>query len=171
MGAVNYYTSDYITLGIKPTDTWDLLHDADFMQFCAEEYPDAELEDIAEEHAQMYAEDERENAEAIMAKYSFYYWHVVLKSGYYDGFSLDIECNFPIFFDNCQERKEALQEVADVEKLMKELAEIGLVSCHPSWCTSYSDHAQTLKDIKEACRQMRAETKATPTYRTYNKTA
>lgn len=169
MGAVNYYTSNYITLGIKPTDAWDLLHDADFMQFCAEEYPEEEPEKIAEEQAQLYAEADRENAEEIMSKYSFYYWHVVFKSGYYEGFSLDIEANFPIFFDDCHERKEALQEIADLEKLMQELAGVGLVSCHPSWCTSYSDYKGTLQDIKKACREMRQETKATPTWRTYNR--
>jgi len=170
MGAINYNTSNYITMGIEPTHAWDLLEDPDFMQFCAEEYPDSEPETIAEEHAQMYAEDERENAEAIMNKYSFYYWHVVLKSGYYEGFYLDIEANFPIFFENCEERKEAVQEVAEVVKLLQELASVGLVSCSPWWCTTYKDYKGTLQDIRKAGKQMRDETKATPTWRTYNRT-
>ena len=38
MGAVNYFTSDYITLGIKPYETEDYSRDADFMQFIRDEW-------------------------------------------------------------------------------------------------------------------------------------
>lgn len=32
MGAVNYFTSDYITLGLRPYDSWELENDSDFME-------------------------------------------------------------------------------------------------------------------------------------------
>lgn len=38
MGTINYYTSNYITLGIKPYEPEDLLSDSDFMQFIKEEW-------------------------------------------------------------------------------------------------------------------------------------
>lgn len=32
MGAVNYFTSDYITMGLRPYDSWELENDSDFME-------------------------------------------------------------------------------------------------------------------------------------------
>lgn len=32
MGAINYFTSDYITMGFKPYDTYDFENDPDFME-------------------------------------------------------------------------------------------------------------------------------------------
>lgn len=32
MGAVNYFTSDYITMGLRPYDSWELENDSDFMK-------------------------------------------------------------------------------------------------------------------------------------------
>lgn len=32
MGAVNYFTSDYITMGLRPYDLWELKNDLDFME-------------------------------------------------------------------------------------------------------------------------------------------
>lgn len=32
MGAVNYFTSDYITMGLRPYDLWELENDLDFME-------------------------------------------------------------------------------------------------------------------------------------------
>lgn len=170
MGAINYGTSNYITLGVEPVNLYDLLDNPDFMDYCMQEYPESDPETIAREEAETIAETDRANAEAIMEKYSFYYWHVVLKSGYYDGFYLDIEANMPIFFDNCEERQEAMSEIRDVEKLLKELAGVGLVSVLPGWSTKYKDYQDTLKDIRKAVQEMRAETKSTPTYRTWART-
>lgn len=169
MGTINYCTSDYITMGIEPTQPYDLMKDADFLQYCKEEYPDIDPETIAEEEAERYAEDDRTNAESILANYSFYYFHIVIKSGYYEGFYIDIENNFPVFYDDYRERKEALQEVREIEKCLIDLANIGIVSCYPSWCMGYANRTQTLKDIKAACKAMRDEIRTTPTYRQYNR--
>ena len=32
MGAVNYFTSDYITMGLRPYDLWELENNSDFME-------------------------------------------------------------------------------------------------------------------------------------------
>ena len=105
--------------------------------------------------------------EKIINKYGFYYFHVATKPGYYEGFSLDIEFNFPAFFDNWNERAEAQKEVTALKKCLVELAGIGLVSCRPGWVTGYDDYSGTLQQIKAAIEAMRADVAETPTYRQY----
>ena len=152
MGAVNYSHSDYITLGVKPYDP--------------ESFTD---ENGNIDYEEMYScyKDDRENADFIIQKYGFYYFHVATKPGYYEGFSVDIEFNFPAFFGNCQERAEAQKEVTTLKKCLVELAGNGLVSCRPGWVTGYDDYSGTLQQIKAATKAMRADVAETPTYRQY----
>ena len=152
MGTVNYSRSDYITLGVKPYDPAAFTGgngniDYEEMEFCYE--------------------SDRENADSIIEKYGFYYFHVSTKPGYYEGFSVDIEFNFPAFFDNWSERAEAQKEVTALKKCLVELAGIGLVSCRPGWCTGYDDYKGTLKLIRAAAKAMRADVAGTPTFRQY----
>lgn len=37
MGAINYFTSDYITMGLRPYDRSDLENDLDFMEEAREQ--------------------------------------------------------------------------------------------------------------------------------------
>lgn len=143
MGAVNYRTSDYITLA-------------------APDYSDLEPEE-----AQDSQECDRENAEYILKRYGFYYFHVSIIPGYYDGFSIDIENNFPVAFDFWQEKREAQKEITRIRSCLEELAGVGLVKCSPGWCTSYGDYKSTLAAIREAVSIMREEVKATPTWAQY----
>ena len=78
-----------------------------------------------------------------------------------------MENNFPVFFDDYEEKKEALAEIREIEQYLKDNAGNGLVSVYPGWCTGYADYKQTLKDIRKAAKEMREDVKATPTYRTY----
>lgn len=139
MGTINYKTSDYITLAINVSN-----------------YRDNYYDDLIEA--------DFENAAAILDKYSFYYFHVVIESGYYEGFSLNIENNFPWFFDDHFERLEAQKEITEIKKLLMELAGVGMVACFPGWCTSYADYKETKTAIKKAVQEMREEVKTTPTY-------
>lgn len=167
MGTINYGTSNYITMGLKPYNSDDFLNDADFMEYCKTEGLNAEEE--AQEYCVMYTDDDAENVENTLEKYSFYYFHVAIKNGYYEGFYIDIENNFPVFFDDYMERKEAIKEVREIQNFLTDLANIGIVSVYPGWCTKYADRLQTLKDIREATKEMRQEIRNTPTWRQYNK--
>ena len=169
MGTINYGTSDYITLGAKPESRFEWEQDKALME---------ELKDLAKEHGNTIDEEIEEqlwinmesdldNARYELEKHSFYHFNVAIKYGYYEGFYIDIENNFPLFFDDYEEKKEALAEIREIEQYLKDNAGNGLVSVYPGWCTSYADYKQTLKDIRTAAREMREDVKNTPTWRTY----
>lgn len=107
-----------------------------------------------------------ENDPAILEKYSFYYFHIKIEPGYYEGFFVDIENNFSYFYDNAEQKREAYKETAEIKKFLEELAGCGIVSVFPGWSTTYRNYTETMKDIKKAIAEMRAEIKHTPTYRT-----
>ena len=167
MGAVNYCTSDYITLGIKPYCPEDFTGDAGFLEM-AQEYG-ATVEEWALDYIRDCYDDDRANAESILKKYGFYYFHVTICPGYYEGFTIDIENNFPLAFDFWQEKREAQKEITRLGRCLEELAGVGLVQCWPGWCPKYSDYNGTLAAIREAVREMREEVRATPTWAQYMK--
>lgn len=171
MGAVNYKTSDYITLAINPAGYYELENDPDFMEYAREEMErsGAKLESIMEAELESIAEADAENAEAIMSKYSFYYYHVKLEPGYYEGLSIDIENNFGLCYDSYQDKQEAQKEITEIKNMLLELAAVGFVACGPGWCTSYSNYNETLQKIREAVREMREEVRSTPTWRQYER--
>lgn len=146
MGAVNYSTSDYITMAVKPYGE--------------------EMDDFDRECS--YSAD-FEIAEDILSEYGFYYFHIVLKPGYYEGFSVDIENNFPVAFDNWAEKAAAQKEITAIKSALFSLADYGLVSCRPGWCSAYDDYTGTKKAIRSAIREMREEVRSTPTWYIYNR--
>ena len=185
MGTINYRTSDYITLGIKPYDTDDLMKDDDFLDYVKTEYgytmndDEDTIYDIACETIQEYTEADYTNAEMILDKYSFYYYTVSLENGYYEGFSLDIKNNFPCVFDiandfpavfdDYTEKMEAQKEITQIKEMLIELSGCGMVAVYPGWCTGYEDYKGTQKAIAEAIKEMRQEVKNIPTYRVYER--
>ena len=176
MGAINYFTSDYITLGVKPYDTDDYIKNNDFMNFIREEWnvnteDENEVLKVVNEHISADYAADMENAESILNEYNFYYFHVVLKPGYYEGFTLDIENNFGVAIDGWEDRREAQKEITQLKNCLLELAGVGLVACSPGWCTGYKDYNETIKAIKEAIKEIREEYKAIPTWRQYQKEA
>lgn len=136
MGAINYKTSDYVTLAYKP-----------------------EEDDFLEEEC--YRE-----VEEVFNNYSFYYFHITLKIGYYEGFSIDIENNFSIFFEDADEKQEAQKEITQIKAFLMDCMNCGLVSTVPGWCVTYKDFKDTKADILKAIKDMRAEVAGTPTYYT-----
>lgn len=174
MGTINYGTSNYITLGSKPLSPYDLENDPDFMEELKEGYNLTEDEDTAEainDYINIIEEDDRENLKSILNKYNFYYFHIAIKNGYYEGFYLDIESNFSIYFEDYAEKLEAQKEITSIKAFLIECAEIGLVSVWPGWCTTYHDYKTTLKHISNAVKEMREEVRNTPTWRQYEKEA
>lgn len=140
MGAVNYGTSDYISIGLNVSGDFD------------------ELEQ----------EQARDEIAAILDNFGFWYFHVTIKSGYYEGFYIDIENNFPCFFDNWEERRDAQKEVTKIKRFLLECTAAGLVQYFPGWCTGYSTEKETRAAINAAIKEIRQEVKETPTYRQYN---
>lgn len=142
MGAVNYGTGDYITLGLN-------------------------IDRVEDESEQNFM---RGYVDAIIEKYCFYYFHVAAKSGYYEGFTIEIENNFPVAFDWYQEKQDAQKEITQLKKCLLELCkEAGLVEVFPGWCTGYSTEAETRDAIKKAVQEMRDDVRKTPTWAQYNR--
>ena len=79
MGAVNYFTSDYITIGIEPYSAYDLENDPDFMDALRDEVNEygGTIDEALESYIQASYEDDEINIESILEKYSFYYFQVL----------------------------------------------------------------------------------------------
>lgn len=178
MGTVNYFTSDYITMGVKPYEASDLLNDSDFMQFVKNEWKidiETPYENnyelryaIRDEINELYTCD-FENVKTEREKYSFWYYHVTVKPGYYEGFTIDIENNFHCFYDDYSMRREANKELTQLKQFLIACAGFGLVSCSPGLCTGYKDYNGTIKDINKAIKEAREEIKRIPTWSQYNR--
>lgn len=169
MGAVNYFTSDYITLGLRPYDSSDFENDADFMKELQAEVDEygGTVESALQDYINTCYEEDYSNIETELAKHGFYYFHITIKNGYYEGFTLDIENNFPVAFDFWQEKRDAQKEITEIKQFLIACAGLGLVKCSPGWCTGYADYKETVKAIGAAIKEMREEVKATPTWLQY----
>lgn len=171
MGTINYMTSSYITMGLKPYDISDFENDADLMLEIQEEIKEygGTVENCIYDLIESYYEDDRTNIESILSRYSFYYFHVEIKAGYYEGFSLDIENNFSVAFDGWEDKRAAQKEITSLKQCLLECAGSGLVACYPGWCTGYEDYKSTCKAIAAAIKDMREEVKITPTWLQYER--
>lgn len=154
MGAVNYITSDYITLGLRPYDTDDFTDennniDYDEINYCYE----CDYENIKHE----------------LEKHGFHYYHITIKPGYYEGFTLNIENNYPVALDSWEDRRDANKEITEIKQFLIACAGLGLVKCSPGWCTGYSDYNGTIQAIKAAIKEMRSELKTIPTWLQYER--
>ena len=160
MGTINYSTSDYITLGVNPDairefNTWYGF--------------EGEILEADENSARIDIELILEDVQNELDKYNLHYYHIATKPGYYEGFSLDIENNYCVALDSWEDRREMNKEITQIKQLLLECARLGLVACYPGWCTGYEDYNGTIKAIKAAIKEMRAEVKATPTWAQYER--
>lgn len=142
MGTINYKTSDYITLGYN---TNNINYDDDFynndIQF--------EFDEIS----------------ALLKNEFFYYFHITLEPGYYDGFTIDIENNFNYCFDNYNEKLQALKELTRIKYFLIYIVNnFNINVVYPGWCISYGDYKKTILEINAAIKEMKNEIKQTPTY-------
>lgn len=169
MGTINHKTSDYITMANYPVDFADLENDADFMDCIREgiEEYGGTIEEAIVDYIRTCEEDDLINVEGILGKFDFYYFHVWIEPGYYEGFSIQIENNFPIYFDCWEDKRYAQKEITQIKAFLLECADCGIVQCFPGWCTGYANRVETIKGIKEAVWAMREEVKATPTWLQY----
>lgn len=142
MGAINYFTSDYITIGYN-------LNNID--------YEDEFYNDIISDYYDQvkYRLDEER----------FYYFHVTIKPGYYEGFTIDIENNFSWCFDNYREKIEAQKEITQIKKFLLEcINDFECCAVFPGWCTTYNDRKKSIELLNQAIKDMREEVKNTYTY-------
>lgn len=144
MGTINYGSNNYINIGINPD-----LYENDEKYF--------EIDFIYEIISE------------IREKYDFYFYHVTIQPGYYEGFYIDIENNFSIFFDDYLEKKEALKEITQLKLFLIECINEGLVKYAPGWGTGYYNTTETITALKEVIKNMRLEIKLIPTAKQYFK--
>lgn len=178
MGTINYSTSDYITLGIKPYDYVDFENNAEFMEEMlqkVEEYGGTLEDEIYSYIDELYLCDYR-NIECELKKYRFENFRVEIDSGYYEGFSIKIENNFCgyytgnkwiDYFDSWEDRRDAQKGITEIKKFLKDCAGLGMVACYPGWRTGYCDYKETLKEISRAIKEMHQVVKDTPTWNQY----
>lgn len=102
MGAINYFTSDYITLGVRPYDRFDMENDVNFMEEVQRQIDEygGTVDEVINEYIEDCYNCDFENVKTELEKQSFYYFHITIKPGYYEGFTLDIENNFPVALDS-----------------------------------------------------------------------
>lgn len=137
MGAINYKTSEYITMGLELWNARKIDQASD-------------LYDLAQDEI-----DRRE----------FSFWRVTLEPGYYEGFSVNIEQELPDCFNDSDEAFDARMDVEIMRDLLTALADdVGLVACYPGWCTSYADKNETQEMINAALARMAADVEDTPVY-------
>ena len=156
MGAVNYKTSDYITIGYN----------------CNTEYAQDDFWKDEEEQRAFEISFLHDELTALLEKYDFQFYHVTICPGYYEGFTIDIENNFPFALDSWTDRREMNKEVTQIKRFLLEcITEWGLVECSPGWCTGYSTEAESVQAVKAAIKVMRAEIADTLTLTQYEKGA
>ena len=144
MGAINYYTSDYITIG----------YNLKYLDYNDEFYHDI----ISDYYNQVKYRLEQEY---------FNYFSIKLRPGYYEGFSLDIEHNFNWCYDNAEEKRLAQKEVTRIKQFLLEcIQDFECCAVFPGWCTGYADYNESLEYLNAAIREMREAVKNTPTWRT-----
>ena len=80
MGAINYKTSDYITIGYN----------------CNTEYARDDFWKDEEEQRVFEISFLYDEVAATLEKYDFQFYHVTICPGYYEGFTIDIENNFAV---------------------------------------------------------------------------
>lgn len=148
MGTINYRTSNYITIGYN-------CNNIDY-----EEY-EWSIETIEE----LY-----NTINEILKNNRFYYFHVTLQPGYYEGFTVDIESNFSYCFDDYCEKLQALKEITQIKLFLIECVKnYGLRSVSPGWVTSYATETRSLININDAIKEMRSNVRITPTWSTLPK--
>ena len=167
MGTINYLTSDYITMAIKPYNYSDFDEDEIREYYCIDnDVEDAEMDVQAYIYDLIrgYYEEDLANAEDVLRRYHFDYYDVRIEYGYYEGFSLKIENNYGYCYDCWEDRRYANKEITKLKQMLIELANFGMVACYPFWIMEYEDYKGTLECIDEAIKEMRAEVKRIPTW-------
>lgn len=142
MGAINYGRNDYVNLGFDLSRSW-------------------ETDEEMWEEVEWAVED----VQWCLDNKDFEYFKISVDSGYYEGFYLEIEENFPDYFDDYLEKRQAQKEITKIKQQLLGFAEYThLVNYTPNWVTSYYSYSETVQAINEGIKKMREEVKSWPTY-------
>lgn len=145
MGTINYKTSDFITLGYNCNNI---------------DYDDEFYNDLIS--------DLYDQIEYRLKQERFYYFHVILEPGYYEGYSINIEFNFSVYFDDWKDKQAAQKEITQIKKFLLEcINDFECVAVYPGWWTTYLDYKSSIIDLNIAVELMRETVKQTPTYNQY----
>lgn len=141
LGAINYKTSDFITIGYNLNNIDDI--NVDFV----------------------LVQDDFENVEYMLKQYNFYYFNVTLEPGYYQGFSINIEFNFSWCFDCWQDRKDAQKEITQLKQFLIDcIKNYNCCAVAPGWCTTYYNYKESLNKLNQAIKEIRQHVKSIPTF-------
>lgn len=166
MGAINYYTSQFITLALIP---YDFIETEEYIKkyykdFCLDRPEDVTPDHVYDEISGYYDCD-YDNAKYIIDKYDFNILDVSIEAGYYEGYSINIKFDW-LYFDDTSEKRDAQKELTQLKKCLYELAGVGYMACRPFWVTSYKNYDDTIKAINTAIKEARAEFQKISTYYT-----
>lgn len=151
MGAINYKTSEYITIGVDLPAYDDFYNDTDLIDFAHDQNLD--FNDYVSEIINDYVQDDFAICKNILFNYDFYYYNVSIIPGYYEGFTINIENN--CYIDCYYDKIDANKEITKIKELLLRYIEYGLVVCYPGWCTSYLTIADSKQAILQAIKAMR----------------
>jgi hypothetical protein len=151
MGTINYGSNEYINMGVNPENYWIENENGE------NEFLDFEMQ---------WGFEQIENA---LKKYAFEYFTVKLKSGYYEGFYIDIFFNYN--YVDAYEKPLILKELTQLKHFLLGCCNYGLVEYYPGWSMGYSDTIHTKKAINDAIKAAKEKIKKYPTYKTYKKGA
>lgn len=169
MGAINYYTSKFITLALIPydfTETEEYIKN-NYNDFCIDN-PEDVTPDLVYDEINSYYTCAYDKAKCIIDKYDFYILDISIEAGYYEGYSINIKFDW-LYFDDASEKRDAQKELTQLKNCLHELAGVGYVSCIPFWVMSYKNYDETIKDIDAAIKEARAEFQKMPTFYTYTR--
>lgn len=157
MGTINYQTSEVITLGTAPEDFEYVKNDfCEANDVSPDEVNDSLIYDIISEDT-LCQEIE---ANFLIDNYTFYWFRVNTKPGYYEGVQIIIEHELPEEFEIAGDKKDFLAECDTLQKLLLELHGIGFSVCHPWWCTTYEDYSTGRESIKNAIAELKTRATA-----------
>ena len=143
MGAVNYYTSDFITIGYN-------LNFVDYDEF---------YNDIITDYY--------EQVKYRLNQEKFSIFTVELVPGYYEGFTIDIKLDY-CYFDDYIEKQAAQKEITNIKKFLLEcINDFECCAVFPGWVTTYNDYNESIKLLDIGIKEMRKAARNTPTYKNY----
>lgn len=140
MGTINYRSSDIITLGYNTDYTIE--------------------EGMDEEDKSLQDEDAYYNSKFILDNYNytFEWFNVELKAGYYEGYYLDLDKKYYTEGLDKEEKKEIREEINELKNLLIELISSSEMNvCYPWWCTGWEDYENSIAKVKEAMEKLRKE--------------
>lgn len=156
MGAVNYWTSEIVTVGLKPLLMSDF-DEADYIELAEE--CDCEVNYLISQEIDEQTEWFQKSITNLLKRYENDLWMfgIKIRPGYYEGFSIYIDTDdFPLQWEQ-EEKDEATKQADLLEEFLLKCIDEGLVVCHPGWCTGYEDEEESRKSVHEGIEKLKQD--------------